>query len=59
MDLVGLWGFGLAWVAELSVVNGCLVGCHSSDLLSVKGLVIRYRSYLRCIWSSALRLDFG
>lgn len=59
MDLVGLWGFGLAWIAELLVVNGCLVACYSSDLLSVEGLVIRYKSYLRCIrlrghsWESA------
>lgn len=31
-------------------INGCLVGCHSSDLFSVEGLLIRYRPYLRCTW---------
>ena len=36
----------LAWVAGLFVVTECLVRCHSLDLFSVEGLILRYRSYL-------------
>lgn len=48
MDLVHLWAFGLASNAGLWLINGCLVGCHSSDLLSVEGLGIKCKPYPQC-----------
>ena len=42
--------FFVVWVAcyGLFVVSGCFVYCHSPDLLSVEGLIVRYKPYLRC-----------
>jgi hypothetical protein len=63
---------GLTWVVGLFVVSGCLVNCHSLDLFSVEGLVVRYMSYLRCtrlrgcswesaslVWMDEILVDFA
>jgi hypothetical protein len=44
---VSFW-LGLAWLAELWLINGCLVSFQCSDLLSVKRLGIKCTFYLQC-----------
>ena len=36
---------GVLWVAELFVISRCLMACHSPDLFSGEGLVVRYKPY--------------